>query len=245
MADILDYSKIEAGVLDVERVEFPVAAVIDDVFDLMQPAGRSASPTSTSGSTAPELPTVIGDPGKLRQILLNLVGNAVKFTEQGTIWLVVETASRAPGDAWVLRIVVTDTGIGIDGRRGWRDLRALHPGRRHRSPAASAAAAWASPSVAASSTGWAAGSVSTAGSATAAASASPCRSSAGQGRSRPNRSEARGGFGDRPPRRLDILVVEDNDVNALVAKGLLERERATAPSPGRLGPRGVGQRRDP
>ncbi|TBW38776.1 response regulator [Siculibacillus lacustris] len=111
VSDILDYSKIEAGVLDLEHIEFSVAAVIDDVFGLMQPLARR-KPDLRLILETPRLPTVVGDPGKLRQILLNLIGNAVKFTESGTVWLAIEDVS-GPGDAWMLRFVVADTGMGI------------------------------------------------------------------------------------------------------------------------------------
>jgi signal transduction histidine kinase/ActR/RegA family two-component response regulator len=110
VADILDYSKIEAGVLDVEAVEFSVDAVVEDVFGLMLPIARR-KPGLELVFKAPRLPAVIGDAGKLRQILLNLVGNAIKFTESGTVWLTVEPIGE--GRRRVLRFVVADTGIGI------------------------------------------------------------------------------------------------------------------------------------
>lgn len=96
VADILDYSKIEAGVLDVEAVEFSVDAVVEDVFGLMLPMARR-KPGLELVFKAPRLPTVIGDAGKLRQILLNLVGNAIKFTESGTVWLTVEPIGEGTG----------------------------------------------------------------------------------------------------------------------------------------------------
>lgn len=111
VSDILDYTKIEADVLDLEAVEFSVAAVIEDVFGLMLPLVERKSELELRLET-PRLPTVVGDPGKLRQILLNLIGNAVKFTERGTVWLAVEDVS-GPGDRWMLRFIVADTGIGI------------------------------------------------------------------------------------------------------------------------------------
>ena len=111
VADILDYSKIEAGTLELEHVEFSVATVVDDVIGLMRPIARRKAELDLV-TAIPKLPTVVGDPGKLRQILLNLVGNAVKFTPRGTVWLEIEEVI-GPGDDWVLRFIVADTGIGI------------------------------------------------------------------------------------------------------------------------------------
>ncbi len=110
--DILDYSKIEAGRLAFEAVDFDLAAITERVAELLAPrAGAKGIEIATYFDTT--VPTAVrGDPGRLRQVLLNLVGNAVKFTETGGISIGVslrrETARRLH-----LRFDVTDTGIGI------------------------------------------------------------------------------------------------------------------------------------
>ncbi len=105
--DILDVSKIEAGRLELETIDFDLLDLIDKTRDIM------AIRTDDKGlrlecRVAPEVPRMAsGDPTRLRQIVINLIGNAVKFTEKGGITLAVAT----DGDA--LRFSVTDTGIGI------------------------------------------------------------------------------------------------------------------------------------
>ena len=111
VADILDYSKIQAGVLDLERTEFDLGVVLEDVFGLMLPL-VDRKPDLRLLIEQPKLGVVIGDPGKLRQILLNLVGNAVKFTDRGAVTLGVSEVAGA-GDQRMLRFDVCDTGIGV------------------------------------------------------------------------------------------------------------------------------------
>ncbi len=110
--DILDLSKVEAGHLELEAVEFELGEVIGRVLDLTRV--KAASKGLAVGFTLAEgLPSVlIGDPLRLRQILLNLLGNAMKFTETGR--LTVEVArDTTRQDAGVLVFRVKDTGIGI------------------------------------------------------------------------------------------------------------------------------------
>jgi signal transduction histidine kinase/DNA-binding response OmpR family regulator len=111
--DILDFSKIEAGKLELERIEFDVAAVVDDVVDLVAEQVR-AKQLELSALIAPDVPArVVGDPGRVRQVLLNLVGNAVKFTAAGEV-LVSVGLDPAGDDANVgLHFEVKDTGIGV------------------------------------------------------------------------------------------------------------------------------------
>ncbi|MFO1061565.1 MAG: ATP-binding protein [Dongiaceae bacterium] len=111
VADILDYSKIEAGQLEIEEDEVDVAAVAAEVGDVLRPQ-LAVKPAIALRIEVPPLPRLVGDAGKLRQILLNLVGNAVKFTERGTVRLAVEAAAAEPGRRR-LRFHVEDTGIGI------------------------------------------------------------------------------------------------------------------------------------
>jgi len=85
--DILDFSKIEAGKLELDNVEFPLHETLADVVDIF--ASQTASKqVELLGHIPPDLPPwVIGDPERLRQILINILGNAVKFTESGFISL--------------------------------------------------------------------------------------------------------------------------------------------------------------
>jgi PAS domain S-box-containing protein len=110
--DILDFSKIEAGRLDFEQIAFDVPAVFDDVLDLVGEQARSKG-LSLSASLEPDVPTqAVGDPGRLRQVLLNLVGNAVKFTPAGEVRVRGQLDAAADGFV-VIRVSVADTGIGI------------------------------------------------------------------------------------------------------------------------------------
>ncbi|MEU4693957.1 PAS domain S-box protein [Actinoplanes sp. NPDC023714] len=105
--DILDFSKLEAGKVLPERVGFAVGRLLDEVVTLLDD-GR----LTVSASCDPRLPgTLSGDAGKLRQVLFNLVGNAVKFTEEGQVTV---SATLEDGDPYRVRFAVTDTGIGID-----------------------------------------------------------------------------------------------------------------------------------
>ncbi len=110
--DILDLSKIEAGKLTLEQVPMDVHAVTEDVRALLTPrAAEKGLPLIAEVS--PELPRALcGDPGRLRQVLLNLVGNAIKFTDRGHVAVRLGLASSA-GTRLVLRLSVEDTGIGI------------------------------------------------------------------------------------------------------------------------------------
>jgi signal transduction histidine kinase/FixJ family two-component response regulator len=110
--DILDFSKMEAGKLALDPVEFSPAASVDDIMRLFA-ARASEKKVRLLHSVAADVPLrLIGDPGRLRQIVVNLVGNAVKFTERGEVVLRV-ALTRSDPEAIVLRFSVTDTGIGI------------------------------------------------------------------------------------------------------------------------------------
>jgi signal transduction histidine kinase len=113
--DILDFSKIEAGRVDLESIAFDPRAIATEVGDLMSELARRKGLDLTVVVTPEVTTAVLGDPGRLRQVLLNLVGNAVKFTEQGEVVLRVAPAGSLPstGEA-VVRFEVVDTGIGID-----------------------------------------------------------------------------------------------------------------------------------
>ena len=110
--DILDFSKLEAGKLELEIVDVDVTVVVENVIDLMfqQAHGKRLK---ISCFVAPEvhLP-LLGDPGRLRQILLNLTSNAIKFTEAGAVSITADLVAHS-GDDVVARFEVRDTGIGI------------------------------------------------------------------------------------------------------------------------------------
>ena len=110
--DILDFSKIEAGMLTFEEIEFDTNDVLEGVVDLF--SGRALSKEiELSLFVADDVPaTLKGDPGRLRQVLANLVGNALKFTEEGEVRMMVRTEAGG-GDRARLRFEVFDTGIGI------------------------------------------------------------------------------------------------------------------------------------
>jgi signal transduction histidine kinase/DNA-binding NarL/FixJ family response regulator len=110
--DILDFSKMEAGRLELVVEDFDLGRVVGSVTALMSPrAGEKGLRLRTS--VAADVPLALrGDAGRLRQVLLNLVGNAIKFTERGEVSLEV-SSHVAPGERVPLRIVVRDTGIGI------------------------------------------------------------------------------------------------------------------------------------
>ena len=111
--DILDFSKIEAGRLDLERVEFSTIELIEGVAEALA-ARASEKGLILSAYVAPEVPArAIGDPLRLQQILFNLLGNAIKFTEKGSVRLFLEGEGGEQAGSLALRIRVVDTGIGL------------------------------------------------------------------------------------------------------------------------------------
>jgi len=106
--DVLDYSKIEAGRMTVEQVAFDLRSICSEVRALLQPASRDRGLSVMLEYNA-DVPRVVhGDPARMRQVLLNLTSNAVKFTERGSVCIGVSKA-----DAEHIRISITDSGIGI------------------------------------------------------------------------------------------------------------------------------------
>ncbi|HEY7243163.1 MAG TPA: ATP-binding protein [Xanthobacteraceae bacterium] len=107
--DILDFSKIEAGRLDIDVRAFDLTAAVEETVELIAPRAheKKLEIASYVGSGLPQ--RVMGDPARLRQVLLNLAGNAVKFTERGGVAIAVE----ASGEADRIQLAVRDTGIGI------------------------------------------------------------------------------------------------------------------------------------
>jgi signal transduction histidine kinase/DNA-binding response OmpR family regulator len=110
--DILDISRLEAGRLELEQVDFDLVDLVEEVLDSCAVSAQQKQ-LEIAGIVDPALPrSVSGDPGRLRQVLLNLVGNAVKFTPAGHVALNVIARKPLDGRA-VVEFRVTDTGIGI------------------------------------------------------------------------------------------------------------------------------------
>ena len=110
--DILDFSKIEAGKLDLESIAFDLGDLLDDFAAAMAVKAEEKSLALVHIAATDVPPRVLGDPGRIRQILTNLVGNALKFTDQGEVVLRT-TVHRRDEQAIVLHFSVRDTGIGI------------------------------------------------------------------------------------------------------------------------------------
>jgi signal transduction histidine kinase/CheY-like chemotaxis protein len=109
--DILDFSKIEAGKLDVESIEFDMTAVVEDAVHLLA-SGAHGKGLELVVDVADDLPaTVWGDPGRIRQVLTNLVGNAIKFTAAGDV--TVRASLAEAGDEPLVLVEVIDTGAGM------------------------------------------------------------------------------------------------------------------------------------
>ncbi len=110
--DILDFSKVEAGQLDIEVVEFDLAHVLDSTFTIMQAKALEHQLRFDFIYPDADLPIVHGDPSRLNEVLLNLLGNAMKFTTTGGITLTCELSDRS-ADSIKLAVSVRDTGIGM------------------------------------------------------------------------------------------------------------------------------------
>jgi signal transduction histidine kinase/CheY-like chemotaxis protein len=111
--DILDYSKIEAGKMQLEELEFDLDELVENCIQLFG-ATSSKRRVELFGGLEKSVPAKVkGDPTRLRQIIINLLGNAFKFTSEGFISLTV-TSCEASGDQILLRFAIEDSGIGID-----------------------------------------------------------------------------------------------------------------------------------
>ena len=111
--DILDFSKIEAGKLELSKVPFQLETVLHDLATIIGGTGQ-INDVEILFSISPDLPTsLIGDDQRLRQMLINLCGNAIKFTDRGEICVLVEAVEMSDQQV-VLRFIVSDTGIGMN-----------------------------------------------------------------------------------------------------------------------------------
>ncbi len=110
--DILDYSKIEAGRLELELLDFDLGETVRDVLDMLANRAHEKG-LEINCLISPDVPVFLrGDPGRLRQILVNLINNAIKFTEKGEITVRVNREKESKSQV-TLRFAVIDTGIGI------------------------------------------------------------------------------------------------------------------------------------
>ena len=110
--DILDFSKIEAGKMDLEEAPFDLTSAVESTMDVLAPVA-SHKRLDLTFEIAEGLPAaLVGDVGRVRQVLLNLLNNALKFTDKGDVQLSV-TGEPAEGSAWKLHFAVRDTGVGI------------------------------------------------------------------------------------------------------------------------------------
>ncbi|MFN3077206.1 MAG: response regulator [Alphaproteobacteria bacterium] len=122
--DILDFSKVEAGKIEIEAIEFPLNAVLERLVDIVTGITRKKTLEMVI-TVPPDTPDrLTGDPNRLGQVLLNLVSNAVKFTAEGTIQVLVE-AVEAGADQIELRIAVRDTGIGMTAEQAGKLFKAF------------------------------------------------------------------------------------------------------------------------
>ncbi|WP_372526921.1 response regulator [Piscinibacter sp.] len=111
--DILDFSKIEAGKFELDSTEFNLQSVLEDAFELLAPRAHQKRIELICRIERDIPDCVIGDPGRMRQIVTNLVGNAIKFTSQGEVAMHVQPREAAVPGMAVLEFRVRDTGIGM------------------------------------------------------------------------------------------------------------------------------------
>ncbi|MFO0109074.1 MAG: response regulator [Alphaproteobacteria bacterium] len=111
--DILDISKIESGKFDLEPIPFDLMTLVEESMQMLSVKAREKSVEMILRYVPGTPQYVIGDPGRVRQIIYNLAGNALKFTQKGYVMVTVEQAQPAVADGVHVKISVTDTGIGI------------------------------------------------------------------------------------------------------------------------------------
>lgn len=109
--DILDYSKIDSGVIEFEKVSFNVVDLFEEIVSAFDLRCREKSLALLLDTRQVETEVIIGDPGRIRQVIVNLVGNAIKFTEKGSVTVTLKISQT--GDQWHFSASIKDTGIGI------------------------------------------------------------------------------------------------------------------------------------
>ncbi|MCK5521094.1 MAG: response regulator [Candidatus Marinimicrobia bacterium] len=110
--DILDFSKMEAGKLELENIKFDLQTSLEDIADIMAYKAQQKNLQYTTDIDLDVKRFLIGDPGRLRQVLINLIGNSIKFTSEGEISISVNVEKETEGEIQ-LKFMVRDTGIGI------------------------------------------------------------------------------------------------------------------------------------
>lgn len=112
--DILDFSKIEAGKLELETIDFDLREAIEDVAELLAARADHKDLRLFCQIDRSMPQRVVGDPARIRQVLINLVDNAIKFTEHGEVRIEASVVQQHAGDALTVRFAVSDSGIGIE-----------------------------------------------------------------------------------------------------------------------------------
>jgi two-component system sensor histidine kinase TorS len=217
LEDMLSFSRIEAGKLDLQREPFDLRETIDDMLSLqsVQATGKGIALIRDVAAEVPRL--VVGDRRKLNQLLLNIIGNAIKFTDEGSVTVSV---AAAPAEAGARPGSPSRSATPASASRPTRPPRCSNRSFRSRTPpaASTAAPAWAWRSASAWWRRWAARSRWKASSARAPACASASTSRSPTA-CQPRRRRCRPCAALRP---LTVLVVEDDEINRLVCTRYLE-----------------------
>ena len=219
--DILDVSKIEAGHMEIHRAPFSVRRAIDDVMQLVRHRAheKGLELVSTVSEATPD--ALVGDVVRIRQILTNLAGNAVKFTDSGRVE--IRLASRASGpDQLLLDVAVIDTGVGI--RPEHRDVIFEAFRQADSSTTRQFGGTGLGLTISARLVAMMGGTISvdsTYGKGSEFRFTIPCKLAPQNTVTGPARPTA--GLPGAPPKRLRILLAEDNTVNQRLAKRLLEK----------------------
>ncbi len=112
--DILDFSKIESGKLNIECISFNLDDVMDEIISMFAPMAYQKNIELVYHSSAERPSNLLGDPARIRQILINLISNAVKFTQNGQVIIRILIEHNENDQQRMIRFTVTDTGIGLD-----------------------------------------------------------------------------------------------------------------------------------